>query len=373
MAIVLGAMFVVLTIAIAGQAGDRHRPSRRGHRPRPDRLVHPLQHDHRQLRPGLGALRLGLHALPAGRPPTARSVFWWTVLGLTLAAGWIEILGLLVADKATEAGAVDTINSILSGTPLAALAMIAIGIGTVAVNAMNDYTGSLSLQAAGIRVPRVVLGDRRRRPRLRGHALAELGEPRRQDREHPPVPELLDRAVGGRRPGRLADARRPRRREPARELQRAAERRRSRCVAAVIGFLVSLPFQTSTLGGEIAKNTGLPINTIAANNLHYADLAYVVGFVVAFAIYLGRGAMREPATAEPEPTPPDPAADGRGSSPTAPSHVAAARQSGRTGRRWTTGSRPSVADVGGDLRRGRDPQAVDLLGPRDQLLEGGGP
>ena len=82
-------------------------------------------------------------------------VFWWTVLGLTLSAGWVEILGLLVADKATEGGAVDTINSILSGTPLAALAMIAIGIGTVAVNAMNDYTGSLSLQAAGIRVPRV--------------------------------------------------------------------------------------------------------------------------------------------------------------------------------------------------------------------------
>src|SRR6185503_13703016 len=55
--------------------------------------------------------------------PTTDSsrVFWWTVLGLTLAAGWIEVLGLLVADKATEAGAVDTINTILSGTPLAAL------------------------------------------------------------------------------------------------------------------------------------------------------------------------------------------------------------------------------------------------------------
>ena len=35
------------------------------------------------------------------------------------------------------------------------MAMLAITIGTVAVNAMNDYTGSLSLQAAGVRVPRV--------------------------------------------------------------------------------------------------------------------------------------------------------------------------------------------------------------------------
>src|SRR5207245_11070155 len=33
--------------------------------------------------------------------------------------------------------------------------MVAIALGTVAVNALNDYTGSLSLLAAGIRVPRV--------------------------------------------------------------------------------------------------------------------------------------------------------------------------------------------------------------------------
>jgi NCS1 family nucleobase:cation symporter-1 len=35
-------------------------------------------------------------------PPTASRlrIFWWTVLGLTLSAGWIELLGLLVADQA---------------------------------------------------------------------------------------------------------------------------------------------------------------------------------------------------------------------------------------------------------------------------------
>ena len=33
--------------------------------------------------------------------------------------------------------------------------MVAIAIGTVAVNAMNDYTGSLSLLAAGLRIQRV--------------------------------------------------------------------------------------------------------------------------------------------------------------------------------------------------------------------------
>src|SRR5947207_1333100 len=73
---------------------------------------------------------------------------------LTLSAGWIEVLGLAVADKATGES-VDVIHSILGGGLIGGLAMIAIALGTVAVNALNDYTGSLSLLAAGIRVPRV--------------------------------------------------------------------------------------------------------------------------------------------------------------------------------------------------------------------------
>ena len=56
-------------------------------------------------------------------------------------------------------------------------------------------------------------------------------------------------------------------------------------VALIVGFLISLPFQTSVVGGDIAKATGLPINTIAAGVLHYADLAYVIGFIAAALIY----------------------------------------------------------------------------------------
>ena len=53
----------------------------------------------------------------------------------------------------------------------------------------------------------------------------------------------------------------------------------------IVGFVVSLPFQTSTFGGDIATSTGLPINSIAANSLHYADFAYLVGFAVAYVVY----------------------------------------------------------------------------------------
>jgi NCS1 family nucleobase:cation symporter-1 len=283
MAIVLGIMFAVLTVAIAGQAGTGVA--------RPDGMTGA---------DGLGAFILMVAivasfvlawalyasdysrylAVDAPRGVIVRN----TVLGLTLSAGWIELLGLLVADKATGA-AVDTINGILGGGLVGALAMVAIAIGTVAVNAMNDYTGSLSLQAAGVRVPRVYsavavavlgflftlylnAGDLQ--GKFESYLLFILywvtpwagvvltdwwlrGRPRRLD-----VAWLTD--LSRLQSGGLA------------------------LVALVVGFVVSLPFQTSSFGQEIADSTGLPINAWAPT-LHFADIAFVVGFVVAAVIY----------------------------------------------------------------------------------------
>jgi nucleobase:cation symporter-1, NCS1 family len=302
MAIVLGAMFVILTIAIVGQAGSGLA--------RPDTVAGLDQVGAFILYSTIIAsfvLAWALYAsdytryLPASTDGSR--VFWWTVLGLTLSAGWVEVLGLLVADKAVEGGAVDTINSVLSGTPLAALAMLAIGIGTVAVNAMNDYTGSLSLQAAGIRVPRVysaivvaVLGF--------GVTLWLNSENLLGKIEN--ILLFLSYWIAPWAAVVLADWRmRGGRADVSRLVDFSALPSGGLALlAAVVGFAVSLPFQTSTFGGEIASNTGLPINTIAANNLHYADLAYVVGFVVAFAIYWIGARARVSQVPEPEPTGP---------------------------------------------------------------------
>jgi purine-cytosine permease-like protein len=70
--------------------------------------------------------------------------------------------------------------------------------------------------------------------------------------------------------------------------------------SAVLGFVVSLPFQQSALGEDIRKSTGLPINAISDDVLHYADFAYVVGFAVAFVVFwLGaRSFARQPMEAE---------------------------------------------------------------------------
>ncbi|HEX3427763.1 MAG TPA: cytosine permease [Candidatus Limnocylindrales bacterium] len=283
MAIVLGAMFVILTVAIAGQAGTGIA--------RTDAVAGADQVGSFILYSTIIAsfvLAWALYAsdytryLPESTPSSR--VFWWTVLGLTLSAGWVEALGLLVADKATQGGAVDTINTILSGTPLAALAMLAIGIGTVAVNAMNDYTGSLSLQAAGIRVPRVysailvaILGFLVTLWLNAGDLVGKIENillflsywiapwaavvlaDWRLRRGRATVSRLVD--FGGLPSGVLALA------------------------SLIVGFIVSLPFQQSSVGEDLRKSTGLPINAISDDILHYADLAYIVGFVVAFGIF----------------------------------------------------------------------------------------
>jgi NCS1 family nucleobase:cation symporter-1 len=220
--------------------------------------------------------------LPVDSPRS--TIFWYTVAGLTLSAGWIEILGLAVADKATGP-AVGTIRDILGGGLLGALAMIAIAIGTVAVNAMNDYTGSLSLLAAGVRIRRVysaiavaVLGflftlylnNGDLQGKFESYLLFVL---------YWVTPwagvVLADWWLRGR----------PRRFEARRLVDfQSLPSGALALVALVVGFVVSLPFQTSSFGQEIADATGLPINGLAPA-LHYADIAFVVGFLVSAAIY----------------------------------------------------------------------------------------
>jgi nucleobase:cation symporter-1, NCS1 family len=297
MAIVLAAMFAVLTVAIAGQASTGMA--------RGDAFTGADQIGAFILYSTIIAsfvLAWALYASDYTRylPPDASSsrIFWWTVLGLSLAAGWVEILGLLVADKATG-GAVETINSVLSGTPLAALAMLAIGIGTVAVNAMNDYTGSLSLQAAGIRVPRVisagliaVLGFGVTVWLNSGDLVGKVEN----------ILLFLSYWIAPWAAVVLADWRMRRGRVDVRRLVNLSSLPSGwfALFSALVGFIVSLPFQQSVVGEDLRKSTGLPINAISDDYLHYADLAFVVGFVVAFAVFWvgARSMARESIEAE---------------------------------------------------------------------------
>ena len=280
MAIVLGVMFVVLTISILGQADTSLTDGFSG-----------LD----QIGAFIGyvaivasfVLAWSLYASDYSRylpvNTDTRKVFWYTLGGMAIASGWLEILGLLVAGKATGGESSDTINTLLggSGNLVAMLAMVAIAIGTIAVNAMNDYTGSLSLQAAGLRIPRVYSAA----------AVAVLG-----------FLFTLYLQYGGDFAGNfinfllfisywitpfvgvvLADWwLRGRKADPWSIVDFAKLPSGAvALVALVVGFAVGVPFQNSSLGYE----WGGPFNYITANYLHGADLAYYVGGLVAFLIY----------------------------------------------------------------------------------------
>ena len=280
MAIVLGVMFVVLTIAIFGKADTGLADGFSG-----------LD----QVGAFIGyvaivasfVLAWSLYASDYSRylPPNAdtQKVFWYTLGGMAIASGWLEILGLLVAGAATGGESSDTIYQILggSGSLVAALAMVAIAIGTIAVNAMNDYTGSLSLQAAGLRIPRVYSAA----------AVAVLG-----------FLFTLFLQYNGDFAGNfinfilfisywitpfvgvvLADWWLRGRRADATSIVDFARLPSGTValVALVVGFVVGIPFQNSSLG----YTWGGPFNYVTANYLHGADLAYYVGGLVAFGIY----------------------------------------------------------------------------------------
>ena len=279
-AVLLGAMFVVLSISIAGQADTS--------------LVDGFSGADQ-----IGAfvamvaivasfvLAWALYAsdysryLPVDTSPT--KVFWYTLAGMALASAWLEVLGVLVATKATGGESSDTIYAVLGGNGalIASVAMVAIIIGTVAVNAMNDYTGSLSLQAAGVRVKRIysaaavaVLGF------LFTLVLQNNGDFSLNFFNFllfisywisPFVGVVLtDWWLRGRRAdgnsivnfGSLPSG-------------------TVAVVALVVGFAVGIPFQNSSLG----YSWGGPFNYVTANYLHGADIAYYVGGAVAALIY----------------------------------------------------------------------------------------
>jgi NCS1 family nucleobase:cation symporter-1 len=153
MSIVLGIMFVILTVKIAS-VGDFSAP--------------PTAH---------GAALAGGFVLMVTlsisfvitwapyasdytrymKPETSRTAtFWITLSALTISSVWIEFLGLAAAQLASNQTS-GGIRDIMGGGALGALALAAIGLGTVSVNAMNDYSGSLALQAAGVRILRPLI------------------------------------------------------------------------------------------------------------------------------------------------------------------------------------------------------------------------
>jgi len=97
--------------------------------------------------------------LPANT--SSRSIFVSSFLGLTLSCVWVEGLGALLTTTAMKAvNATDVVHgvpAILGNNGLVVLGVLIIGLSTVSNNVPNDYTGGLSIQAAGIHVHRWIV------------------------------------------------------------------------------------------------------------------------------------------------------------------------------------------------------------------------
>ena len=91
--------------------------------------------------------------LPVDTSRTA--VFGYTFGGLAMAYVAVQAIGVAAAGTLTDQTAAG-VREIMGGGVLGVVALLAIAVGSVTSNAMNDYSGSLALQTVGVRVRRPV-------------------------------------------------------------------------------------------------------------------------------------------------------------------------------------------------------------------------
>ena len=80
-------------------------------------------------------------------------IFLWTLAGLAASYIWMYTIGLAGAKVLVNQTA-GGVQSLVGGGIIGVLALIAIIFGAITGNAMNDYSGSLAIQAAGVKIRR---------------------------------------------------------------------------------------------------------------------------------------------------------------------------------------------------------------------------
>ena len=237
-----------------------------------------------------------------------RKIFWYTFAAVAGGLTWMMLLGLSVAQRVVNAGTIGTasaIRDLMGGGALGVLAMIAIYLATVAADVVNDYTGSLSLQAAGITVrrPLIALINGAAAFGIRAWFLYAPGA------LYDKVENLLlffTYWISAWLGVVVVDWVRRRGRVNVAELTDFGRLRwsASALIAFVAGFAASIPFSNTTAGYNfVASHPAFRdvVGYFPSGPLHHADLGFIVAFAVASLLY--RALQRRPATPIPEPPP----------------------------------------------------------------------
>jgi nucleobase:cation symporter-1, NCS1 family len=227
---------------------------------------------------------------PAQTP--RRKIFCYTFAGVAGGLTWMMLLGLSVAQRVASAGTLGTaaaIRGLVGGGLLGVVALIAIYLATVAADVVNDYTGSLSVQAAGLPIRRPIIAAANATAAFALSAWFLYGT----GALYTKVENLLLFVVYWisawlgvvvvdwvRRRGKVNTA----------ELQDFASLRWSlpALIAFVAGFASSIPFSSTTAGSDfVASHPAFRdlIGYFPAGPLHHADLGFIVAFAVAAILY----------------------------------------------------------------------------------------
>jgi NCS1 family nucleobase:cation symporter-1 len=210
------------------------------------------------------------------RETSRTRMFWYTLLGVSVSFVAVQTLGLWGASVFTDQTA-GGVERLLGGGALGAFGLLAVACAALCSNAMNDYSGSLALQTAGVRLPRPVAAA----------LAAALGFPLVLWMHAADTVARFQNVllfVGYWIPGFVAVVlvdwwarSRARGGEP---VDLAAEEARRQpwwpaLLAFAAGFAAAVPFMnTSVYEGAVARA------------LHGADLAYYVAFAAALVVYV---------------------------------------------------------------------------------------
>ncbi len=211
--------------------------------------------------------------LPAS---TSRSsVFGFTLAGVAIAYIAVQALGIAAAGVLTDQTA-EGVRTVMGGGALGALVLLAIALGSVASNAMNDYSGSLALQTAGVKVRRpwsaavVAVAAFGLIMWLHSGDLASRFQSLLLFVSYWIPAFVAITAIDWRYRSAGRDAV-----DPSRETTPQTD-----ALVALVSFAVAFAAAVPFMNNDVVAG---PV----ANRLHGADLAYFVNFVVAVAIYGG--------------------------------------------------------------------------------------
>jgi NCS1 family nucleobase:cation symporter-1 len=211
-----------------------------------------------------------------------KKVFAWVFVGMTIPLVVLGGIGAWISTDSSLSNPMGRVQELLGGGVGAAVALVALGISLATANALNDFSGGLSLVQMGVRIPRVAASLVITASGLtlaivsRNTELGSLTQDIVLIAGYYTTPWL----------GVLLVEMIARRKEPKPWLIPASKPRQA-ASAFVLGWLLLLPFTATPIGNQIAGDVPALswIGWFSRELFNGGGIGYLVGVIFGFAIY----------------------------------------------------------------------------------------